>query len=82
MRLGAVLGPSWGSLGRSWGPLGASWGRLGASPGHLAAILCVVRRKAAKFKKPCKTQVGMAFRGSKMSPRWAKLGSSCDLEPS
>ena len=34
MRLGGVLGPSWGRLGAilglSWGPLGAPWRRLGA----------------------------------------------------
>ena len=72
---GALLGPSWGLLGPSWGLLGPSWG-------HLGAILSVINRRAAMFKKHRKTQVGMALGGSKMGPSWAKLGSSCDLEPS
>ena len=34
------------------------------------------------LKKHRKTQVRMAFGPSKTSPSWAKLGLSCDLEPS
>ena len=53
MRLGAVLGPSWGRLGPSWvrlvvswgllesilAHLGASWDRLAASSKHLQSVL-------------------------------------------
>ena len=84
-----VLGPSWGRLGPSWallGPswrlLGPSWGLLGSSWSRLRAILGVLTRKAAMLKNHRKTQVGRALGLSKMGPSWAKLGPSCDLEPS
>ena len=40
--LGALLGPSWGSLG---GLLGLSWGPLGSPGGPLGAILEVIDQK-------------------------------------
>ena len=83
---GAPLGPSWDPLGTPWVPLGAilepSWGLLARSWSRLGAILGDFKRKAAMLKNHRKTQVRMAFGPSKMRPSWAKLGSSCDLEPS
>ena len=92
-RLGPLLGPSWGHLGAilgpSWGLLGPSWGHLGPS----CALLGPSWRQFGRLKSESdgvrKTYKNLRFfnvfgalGGSKMGPSWAKLGSSCDPEPS
>ena len=92
-RLGAILGPSWGRLGALLGRLGALLGSLGAILGPLGALL----EPSWGYLGRLKTQIGDMLKhatpptgnahvaaqdGAKMGSSWAKLGLSCDPEPS
>ena len=60
VRLGGLLGTSWGVLGRLGDVLGASWRVLGASWAHLGASWSVLERlghlQASKIEKSLKNQ--------------------------
>ena len=71
--LGAIWGPSWGSLGPTWGHLGPSWGHLGAILGHLGPswghLGAILGRLGAIFG-PCWAILGH------IGPSWGHLGTS------
>ena len=81
-RLWALLGP----LGALLGPLGALLGPLGAllepSWGHLGRLKTQSGEVAKAYENHLFLNGLGAPRGSKTGPSWAKLGLSCDLEPS
>ena len=85
-RGGVLLGPSWGHLGVPLGPLGAVLGSLRAVSEPSWGQLGHLKKESGEVAKTCKNPrflQGLGTpRGSKTRPSWAKLGSSCDLEPS
>ena len=87
------MGPSWGRLGVLLGGLGTLLGPLVAVLGLLGALLepswVHLERLEMQKDEVAKTLKNYWFlqglgapRVSKTRPSWAKLGLSCDLEPS